>query len=583
MNVIRYDNTNYFTNRVALLIDFSNAHQILAGNSIFAGIDDFDNYMSAMKSMFFNLTDIDTEAYQVFTVDLLGYRELYVSIDDKLFPVFRDWQKLLNRLLQNDMASTYENATSKLAVLSHATGQSMKLDIVESMSINKAMQNADVSANRLINIAFPANWHIQGFFTEVVNPTELDTNVVWKTVQLFGATEYGRDCFDYAGICKGQVVKFAKSPTARTPKVTITVTDVYNQTTEIICQDVSINELQVFAEHVELVETEDSYELRFVYAPTRIYNVVSNSSSHKFATITPTCVHVKNDRMRKHAIAANLLLNDRYIASLPDNSTPAAFPLPAVYQQKSVHTLPIRSYNLKHLQYRYKDVTQYAAAYVTKVVKPLKQWFAGTYLFQPVYVGSDVAEYQKKFAVDYVDIELGNLHTFLIDTPLTDTAARANSEYLQLHTNALIADDYNEALSHIELPTIYNNEVQFRNITYKFTPNFDGLQNLNGKKFALVLHHETSLVTQTLFARPKLLQNSNYVILQLTCNLTKVLTSAQVSSVADLTIADFYIADMTELLPQAIKVYVESIFEDYTIAVDYSASKLTMDLPLQSL
>lgn len=554
MTIVPYLDNAYAGN-VALIVDESTDNQFITSTGIESVVNNqFNDYlMFSQQSMYANSINRNVMLnYTVYTVDLLGYRKLYMQIgSEAIVEVFKKWKPLLDELLQQDMTNVITADTCSYSVLSGLNQSYMTAYLNRKILADKMFVRNRLVSSRLVNIAIPKSLTSKGiqFFSEVQGTTAYDGPKISKVSLVQRQETYNLTDFKYLDLPIGQRCIVKNHPDLR---MSISMNSVNNHSLQILAVDYTVDDLYKLEQYLTFSVSDDFVDIQFVYNPNRVYSVTSNSTITDRLPMSTNTMQVLSTDMLEHAMLAKVLYDDKYI--LNADKTKTTYDLPAIYQPKTVQQVPVMNWRTD--SYNYDD----------KTVLNQLQWTGYSYLYEPVQT-NDMSYDTKLFSKVEIAYSYGNLHTFLLETPIT---ARPTETYLKLHTNGLL-DNLDTALGRVQLPIVSNRVVTFRNITYAFDSD-----DFDGKHFALVVKHVAGQEKPT----PAIIFSSNYVVIVLSIDLTSVLQFANKTSVSELTIRDFYVAKITLLLPSQLLQHITQLRGLYTVSVDSSMSNVQLELPI---
>lgn len=539
MNVIPYAN-NAYSGNIAIVIDKdSTDNKLLIGNKQIQVADDaFNEYVYAAQTSMYDRIDIDAPAYDIFTVDLFGYKDLYIQVNGKLHAVFANWHRLLSKLLEQPMDDSITNDTCKYNVLSLTNGAFMHVYLLKSVRHDVMFRQNHLMSARLLNIAIPKSYNVRTFYTKTSTLTKYDKESAHSSllhVQHEQQT-YNMSDFKPVYVPSGQSASFRLSDDLQ---VSIACEDVNHMYRRVLCVQASLEDLYKYEAYFDVVVNDKMVTLLFMYNPNRIYTVVANTTVTMQPVITTSMVSIIGTDMLRHAESAGLIVNGHYM-----HATTTLVTLPAVHKSILVDALPIKEIRTAPYDYGiYKAPSE-------------NQWTGYDYMYTPVQTND--TKYNKANFANIVPLyPYGNLHTFLLDSSLVNSKAPA---YYKLHTATNLSDnDLDKALAKCDLPTIHNGSVTFRNISYLLLQNDKRTNDFDGKKFAVVVHPMTDAEytkydidireLNVHIIDVKLIWSANYVCIVCYATMNWWLSTLGKTSYTDVDIKDFYDSQILDLLP----------------------------------
>lgn len=539
MNVIPYAN-NAYSGNIAIVIDKdSTDNLLLIGDKQIQVTDDaFNEYVYAAQTSMYDRIDINAPAYDIFTVDLFGYKDLYMQVQGKLHAVFANWRQLLSKLLEQPMDDSITNDICKYNVLSLTNGVFMHVYLLKSVRHDVMFRQNHLMSARLLNIAIPKSYNVRMFYTKANTLTKYDkasSHLSLLHVQHEQHT-YNMSDFKPVYVPSGQSATFRLSDDLR---VSIVCEDVNHMYSRTICVQATLEDLYKYEAYFDIIVQGNTVTLRFMYNPNRTYKVVANTAVTMQPVITTSMISIIGNDMLRHAESAGLTVNGQYM-----HATTKLVTLPAVHKSILVDALPIME--IRNAPYDY-------GIYKTSADN---QWTGYDYMYTPVQT-NDTRYNRANFANITPLYPYGNLHTFLLDSSLANSKVPA---YYKLHTATALSDnDLDKSLSKCNLPTVHNGQVAFRNILYMLLQNGKRTSDFDGKKFAVVLHpmtddeyakHDIDLhEPKVCIIDVKLIWSANYVCIVCHATMRQWLSALGKTNYTDVAIKDFYDSQILDLLP----------------------------------
>ena len=554
--------SNAYSGNTALIVGLDSTNKVIAGNAIYDVNDDINDVLAVMQSAELSAYDgIDTSKYNVYTVDLQGYRHLYVSIDNVLHSVFDSWYNVLDEWLKNDMSMTMHNNECVVNVLSIGQSRFIETAINKHLRTASSFKRNSISAARLINIAIPKRYAMQGFYAECQVLTKNDGAHQQMQVVQYERRTYNMSDYGWLQYSKGQSV-FVRKQADTAISVVMHSSD--GDASKVLCVDMPIAQIQQLEAYCTMLDAGTYWQIQFAYNPNRNYVVTSNSNMYATPAIEAGTVIVNSKDMLNHAKALNAIIFDKYMRY--NELQPESVVLPEAYLQKRCYPIRVRTWH--NTDYDYGD-------YITKSMLSLT---GANYRYTPVQV-NDKSYDAKWFSKPSMAMTYGNLHTFMLEP--SKVLPKLNS---QLHILSPLQSidgstvDFDYAFSSVNLPVVYNGLVTFRNITYGFQHNGVLTKYFDGKRFCLVLRHTPG----TLRPFAELKWSSNYCCIVVSIDLSNVLQVANKEHIGvdSLTIDDFYIANAVMLNPGALAYFASGVQGTYTVYANASMERLCLQLPL---
>jgi hypothetical protein len=576
MKIVPYAG-NMYSGNIALVVDKdSNDNYMLVGHRMEPiGGRQIDEYIYMAQAYMYADAEktIDNNEYDIFTVDLFGYKDLFFEVDGKLYDAFANWHPLLTALLENAMDDCIIGETCRYNVLSAVNGCFMDVYLMRKLSHNVLFQQNHLMSARLVNLAFPKSYNVKKFYTRTGSLTRYDSNAqhLSKLQVAFNAATYTMTDFKYIQLPVGQRCTLRNRDDL---KVSIICKDKYGMYNRTLCVDADVNELYKYDAYFSVSLVEDRVVLDFMFNPNREYLITSNTTMSERAVLPANTLQIISTDMLSHAQAANMTYYEQYILQNTDDNAKTVT-LPAVFKTIVVDELPISSWHTANYDY---DVYKVAST---------GQWTGFNYLFTPVQT-NDTKYDKSMFANASIAYPYGNLHTFIIEC---DKVRNQSKAYYNLHSYGHIDDsNLDEMFSKVSLPIVNKGNVTFRNISYRLYHNGIVSNDFDGKRFAVVLHPMTAeeckeydinpYETSVRIANAKLVWSANYVVIVCDVNLKAWLSTRGKTSYENLTIQDFYDAQIGDLLPANLaRVITQFMQTSYSVQANANMQEVALEPP----
>lgn len=555
MRIVRYLPQRFICN-VALVVDLEDTKQIIYGDSAMQVYNDEVTFYKVAQQRAVNTRTFESNdfsnallaKYDIYTVDIYGYKELYMLVNNVAYKVFDKWQSIIADLRSKHLWSVY-GEQCKYNAQSIATQQDLELKLPSSTNTAKYFYQNIVNANRLVNIAIPKSLCVKhtDFYTATGETTQYDGTHRQLLCKVFSETTYTLADFMYLAYAKGQVARLKKQRKL-TVDISMQQKDGYNR--QILCINREPSNMHDLEMYLTVTEDSEFYYINFAYNLNRTYVVSASTDITMYQPLSSKTAQIVSEDMLKHAAMSNKAYDGKYILTDKQSNT---ITLPAVYSQILGDNLPVQSWSDE--------------AY----------WLAASYQYN--LRSAWQPQQLNLFASQEPMFYYGNLHTFMLET---DNANPPIDNDYNFHTYGLLNDGIDIAMSKVNLPVIEYGRVTFRNMTFDFrnklTHELDRMYD--GKKFAVVLRHDSNYAQQE-FAKASVVTSANYLVIVLTTNLTSLLEHSGATNVSQLSIQDFYSANMYNLLVSHIYNYVARMnLSNIDISLDTTFANILMDLPI---
>lgn len=454
MRVIKFQPQHYTAN-VALLINVDKQHDsrpmlLTPSGEVSAHTDQWQTYLSAVN---FSRNDILQEYagkwYDIFTVDMLGYKDLYVQVIRggliaKTIRVFEDWSEIVSKVQSLDMSMTSDMQTDAITVSALSGSNVVQAKLSRRTNARMYFANAHLALTRLLNIAFDRNANYDSLRFMFVSNNGNNVNVLIQPETVYDTT-------DYSIVTKPIGQQFTLSKAVDNFELSCTM---FGETS-VLCR--SFAELERYREFVDILEVGDNYVLQFAYDSNRDYRIVADVAvvSEEAIPINSLVVH-SQDMLRHAMLLGNILKRNKYIVSLEKH---LQYTLVSVYNTIKLMQLPMYRWPLLSNNLAYERFVYYEDLYFNDFDR------LSDFYFAKIAVQSGVTEPKPDYAI----------------YSMPDDAHGNNA---LLHSDTDFAENFKD----YDLPIIQGNKVFYYNLQIQF----DTIA-YSGKPFAMTFVKDESM------------------------------------------------------------------------------------------
>lgn len=184
MRLIRY-NDNGFTAKVFLIADGSNSARFITPYGISeSSSDQMETYLNLIYSVDHEAIDLSKYyEYDFYTIDLLGYSEIYALQNNALLPILNQWSKLLSANLAI-LGTNYLNGKYCYSTdISVSTGYPVTVGTLATVNMSANYFKMGRTSARLVNIAIPKT--IGSSFMRTVSANVNNSYLKYQAKRLF--------------------------------------------------------------------------------------------------------------------------------------------------------------------------------------------------------------------------------------------------------------------------------------------------------------------------------------------------------------------------------------------------------------